>query len=165
MVDNNTTVANKILRVVAWLIWAIFVENIIGYISAPFYLESTPSLPIDTSNLVIYGLLAASFVATGITFLIRHFAIMKPFKKGTYNPNNKFFRYLIVGILCWFISNCIALYGTVVYFMSNIIWPHYIFSIVGALLLLYHSPRLSPFNNNLSGNEPESFTVVTQPQE
>ncbi len=165
MVDNNSTVANKIMRVVAWLIWAIFVKNIIGYIAAPFIAESNPSEPIDTINLVIYGLLGATLVATGITFLIRHFAIMKPFKKGTYNPQNKFSRYLIVGIVAWFISNVITLYGTVVYFMSGIIWPHYIFSAVGAFLLLYHCPRLGPFNNNLASNSPESLTAATQPQE
>jgi hypothetical protein len=153
MVENKQPVRNRLLQIVAWFLWIIFAINLVSYIFAPFVSPSTSAEFYDWINIVIYSLLIAAIIEAGITFLIRHFAIIKPYKNGTYNPHQKFFRYLIVGILNWFIAASITLYGTILYYMSEILWPHYIFSTIGLFLILYHCPRLGPFKKEILHNQ------------
>lgn len=131
---------------IAWVVWALFFANSIKYFFTPYLKPATNIEQQDWINLLIYSLLIASVLEVGVTLLIRYFALLRPFKKGSYNPNKSFVRFFIVGLINWFCSNCIVLYGPIIYYISGFLWPHFVFSFIGFVLLFYHSPRLKPFS-------------------
>lgn len=128
---------------VAWITWSIIFLIAIRNFSVPFITQKAE--PLQWSDQVLYAIIVFSLLETGITFLLRHFAIMKPFKNGRYNPNTQVARFFIIGILNWIISNSIVFYGTMTYCIYGTIWQHYFFGILGFALLVFHAPRLGPF--------------------
>ncbi len=145
---ENKRSTTRIYHISAWIIWGLLLFTSLEYISGPFiYPVSNPESEIYfklfITVLIIFALLEAI-----ITILVRYFFIIRPYKKGTYDPNVKFTRYFVVGVISWVCSSAICFYGPITYQMFGLYWPHIIFGIIGVFLLLYHSPRMGPFKQN-----------------
>ncbi len=137
----------------AWAVWASFALNSVRYILIPFVEPATNIQAKDWIQMLIFLLIIVSVLEAGVTILIRYFAIVKPYRRGTYNPHDRFARYFIVGAVNWLISNTVVHYGTILYYMSGIYWPHCLLSSMGIALLLYHTPRLGPFTKEAGQKE------------
>jgi hypothetical protein len=134
----------------AWLVWFGIAVYAAASVVAPFRSNAVSTKSDVWMPLFIYVLIFIAFLEAGISFLIRYYAITKPYRKGIYNPQDKFFRYYVVGMINWSISDSIIIYGNVTHYAFGIIWPYYLFIILGFLLLLFHSPRLSPFKKEIA---------------
>lgn len=140
---------------IAWLIWSLFSVNCGIYIMAPF-VDSKIKVDLSSQSWFKYFILAlivASILEALLTIIIRYYAITRPYKRGRYNPHDSFARFFITAILNWIICNSIALYGTILYYMSGIYWTHILFASIGAVLLIYHSPRLGKFEGKVFKKE------------
>lgn len=136
---------------VAWVIWALFFINCVRYLISPYVEPRTSTENYDWTNLLMASLFAVAIIEAGITVLIRYLAILRPYKRETYNPHDRFARFFIVCFVNWFLANSITLYGPILYYMSGFLWVHFIFGSMGVFLLIYHSPRLKPFRHPLEG--------------
>lgn len=139
-----------ILRVIAWAVWLFFLYVTISYIpGTKEALELSPA-NIETStwfSKFAIVIIIVAIIEAGLTLLLRHFALIKPVQKGTYNIESigGSIRFLFVNILIWFIAETLPVYGLILYIISEQIAFFYSFSIAGIILLIIHAPRLSPY--------------------
>lgn len=138
----------KKFSLLAWTIWFFVFFISLGDVALPFISPRTSTNSYDWAFQLNCGLIFFSVVSSGITILIRHYAIMKPYKNGSYNPLNNHVRFIIVGVLNWMISSLIIFYGTLTYYLTGIMWQYFILSALGFSLLLFHSPRLGSFKKD-----------------
>jgi len=131
---------------IAWGIWFLFFTICLGYLLSPFISPRTAAENFDWIYILIATLFIVAVLEAGITILIRYLAVSRPYKRGTYNPNDRFARFFIVCFINWFLANSITVYGLILYYMSGFLWVYFIFGTMGTILLIYHSPRLKPFN-------------------
>lgn len=136
---------------IAWVVWALFFINCVRYLISPFIEPRINAENYDWINLLMVSLFIAAMLEAGLTILIRYLAILRPYKRKTYNPHERFARFFIVCFINWFLGNSITLYGPIFYYMSGFLWAHFIFGTMGAFLLIYHSPRLKPFTKMKKG--------------
>lgn len=134
------------IRYIAWFLWLIILANSLTFFSSPFLKNAEKIQNADYLKLLFIILVAIAIIESGVTILIRHFAIIRPFKRGTYSPYLRPFRFLIVGLINWIFAESIVIYGTVCFFMSGQIWPVLFFGCLGIATLIYHIPRLSRFS-------------------
>ena len=132
-------------KYIAWFVWFLFVANALSDVSGPFLNSNENISKSDYNKYIGYFLILFALLESGVTLLVRHLALTRPARKGSYSPYDRPFRFLIVGIINWICSGSIVLYGPVVYYMSGLVWPVLFFGALGFLLFLYHSPRLGQF--------------------
>lgn len=133
-------------KYIAWILWVVFLANSLTYFSAPFLESTEKHQSAEYLKLFIIILVGIALIESGVTILIRHFAIIRPYKKGSYSPYQGPFRFLMVGLINWIFAESVVIYGTVVFLMSGRIWPVWFFGCLGIALLIYHSPRLGCFS-------------------
>ena len=139
-----------ILRIITWPIWCLFLISVIFYIpGTKTAFEQSPA-NIDSSDWFFMLVIAISIMAiieSLLTITIRHFALIRPAVRSGLNIHSLGggIRFLIVNVLNWFIAETVAVYGMVLYIMSERIEFLYIFGFAGVCLLIFHAPRLSPY--------------------
>ena len=143
----------RIVIFIAWLIWIFHVYIVLfgglyplGHI--PF-INPEETIQPEHQNINI-AMISTAFIVVAlieglITIALRHYALIKPSRKGTYTPYSGPLRFLIVGFLNWTFSTAIVLYGTLLHFMTGDKWPLLLFGAIGLPLLLYHIPRVGLF--------------------
>ena len=133
-------------KYVAWFFWCFFIFNSLVDLCFPLIIPKQDIHIVDHIRLIISSLAVVALIEAGITVLLRYFALIRPAKKGTYHPHGGPFRFLIVSLVNWAFAESIAIYGAVTYYMSGQVWPTLLFGGIGLVLLLFHSPRLKPFD-------------------
>lgn len=154
----------KNFKYIAWFFWFIFFINALLRIYSPFVSSTENIQKADYLDMLIPALIIAALIEAIGTILIRYFALIRPSKKGTYNPYFGPLRFFLVGIINWILSGGIVVYGTVIFFLSGETWPVLLFGVTGILLLIFHSPRLGPFikePNQKEGIIDTPFSKVT----
>ena len=141
---------NVILRIVAWSIWLFFLILSITYIPGAKEALEQDQANIYTEEWFLFIAIVLGIVSVlegSLTIALRHYALIKPAQKGTYNIQSVggSIRFTIVNTINWFIAASLPAYGLVLYIMSGKIVFLYGFSLVGIILLIFHAPRLTPF--------------------
>jgi len=139
-----------LLRIIVWPIWCLFLVSMVFYIQGiKTALEQSP-VNIDSRDWFLMIAVAISIIAiieTLITVTIRHFALVRPAMRRTFNicSLSGGIRFLLVNLLNWLIAETVVVYGMVLYIMSDRIEFLYIFGFAGLSLLIFHAPRLSRY--------------------
>ena len=89
---------------ISWFFWFVFLANSLTFFSTPFLKHSEKIQNADHLKLLFIILVGVAIIESGVTILIRYFAIIRPFRRGTYNPYQRPFRFLIVGLINWIFS-------------------------------------------------------------
>lgn len=147
---------NRYLRIFAWIFWSLY------FSTALIYIRETSNAMINPEShewitLLKYPMIFGACLSTCLSFLVRHFLIIKPYKKGLYNPHNNFLSYFFIGIMNLVLSYSIVYLGMMTYLLGGDKWVFYILSIWGLTLLIFHSPRLGPFKRG----EDEGAETIT----
>ncbi len=138
----------KVFQILSWLIWAIMIISIFGYVFVALN-EFSPSVESQEHlSVLIIALFVFTIIEVGITIVIRHFILIKPCKVGKRDAKSLkgLSIIFIVSIVLWILSESIAIYGVVLFFMTNRAIYLILFALIGASMMVYHSPRLKPFN-------------------
>lgn len=102
----------------------------------------------DWVPMATYIWIFVAIIFSIITLLIRHFAVIKPYKNGEYNPHLNFARFFATTIVNLILSCSVVCLGMLSYSLGGEIWVLYFLSVLGFILFLFHSPRLSQFKKD-----------------
>ena len=143
----------QVIASIAWFVWGIHAFCALAFLYVP--LVHIPLVNPEAAfqhpdfqqslTLLVVGLIAVALTEVLITIALRHYALVRPARKGTFSPDRNPVRFLVVCIITWLISVAIVFYGAVIYYVSGDKWPLLLFGAIGLALLVFHSPRFSAF--------------------
>jgi hypothetical protein len=139
------------IRLVAWPLWIILLVTYLadavpvsGHLSdLPFGRRVLQSNDQATFEIVL-GI--AALIVAILTILLRHYLLIK-IKKGTISIGSfkGKIRFVLIHLANWLISGIIVNIGILfAYEAKHTVWT-YVFFILYISLMLFHSPRLGPF--------------------
>lgn len=140
---------NRLFRIFAWFFWSCY------FLTAVIYVRETlntvqSSGSYESITLIKYPMIFGACLATCLSFLARHFLIIKPYKQGTFNPRSDFLKYFLITVLNLILSFSVIYLGIITYLLGGPSWVLYFLSALGFSLLIFHSPRLGPFTKDIS---------------
>lgn len=141
---------NMILKIISLVLWLFTIVTVISYIpmSISSLNQSNPTgNPDEMSILFIVLLFIISMVEIFITIVIRHFALVRPAKRGTLKIDTLGggIRFFLVHFLNWSFAESIAIYGMVLLFMYGKIWFLFVFCPISLGTLIFHAPRFKTY--------------------
>ncbi len=149
-------------KYIAWFFWSIFLFNALTYFYHPFIASEENIQKSDHVNILSISLTIVALIEAAATIFLRYFALIRPWKKGTYSPCSGPVRFLLVGFVNWACSNSIIIYGLVLYYMSGETKLLFFFGPIGMVLLFFHSPRLGPFKKKVNSETDNVDTSLSQ---
>lgn len=137
---------SNIIFMAAWLIWSVTMASAMILLVMPLFMPAEESRAFDGILMITLCLFLFALIKGGATVVIRRWALMRPFQSGIYTPQKGPIRFLIIHLFNWFCCESIMVYGLVIYYMSGLIWPVFLFGVLGVPLFFYHRPSLKPFS-------------------
>ena len=144
-----------LLRIVAWTIWLVLLVTYLGYIipvsgqlsEHPFgegILRGSNQITIE----IVLGI--AALIEALITLYLRRYLLIKV-KKGEVNIDSLKgkFRFMLIHLGNWLIAGMIVNTGLVFAIEAKHTWLAYVFFILYICLMLFHSPRLAPYQQQI----------------
>jgi hypothetical protein len=144
-----------LIRIVAWPIWIVLLITYLGYIGpASHQLSDHPfGEPIlrGSNQIAIEIVLGvAALIETAITLFLRRYLLRKV-KKGDISIDSLKgkIRYLLIHLGNWLIAGVIVNTGIIFAIEAKHTWLTYGFFVLYICLMLFHSPRLAPFQQQI----------------
>lgn len=100
----------------------------------------------DDYGILVISIITASLIEIIIYIIIRQFVLIRPFRRRKLTLLNKSgnILFVLVGLVNWFISCSIYMYGALLFMQTKQVEFLFIYSVIGIALMLFHMPRTGP---------------------
>jgi hypothetical protein len=144
-----------LMRVIAWLIWGILLITFLAYIPIMQHLSEQP---FDSTRLqswqqmtLVIVLVLVVLIEAIITIWLRRRFLIRPLQNRTLSLSTLKgqLRFILIHIANWLITSLIATTGLVFAIITMVSSTSYVFFLVYGGLMLFHSPRLAPYQQQM----------------
>lgn len=144
-----------LIRIVAWPIWIVLLVTYLGYI-VPISLQLSEhpfgERILRGSNQITIEMVlgVAALIETAITLYLRRYLLLKV-RKGDINLDSLKgkIRFLLIHLGNWLIAGMIVNTGIIFAIEAKHTWLTYGFFVLYICLMLLHSPRLAPYQQQI----------------
>jgi hypothetical protein len=148
-----------LLRVIAWPVWAILLcsfmlyspilNSILGASSSFPAINMLDNVEFGYKVALIILLVAVAAFEIGVTFLLRHYLLNKPFRNDKFRIETAtgLIRFMTVHVTNWLILCGLATEGVIFAFLTKQPYWSYPFFVAYLLFMILHSPRLAPYKS------------------
>ncbi len=130
-----------LLRIGAWLLWGTLLSSLVVYLVVAAMMTGEPAEPLDPIFVSVLGgvALAVGAASLGVGRLIPRWLI----RRGTLHPERalSIVAFSTLGLIGWSLAQSVAIYGLVLFFMSNRLLVLAPFFVASAVLMMLTSPR------------------------